>query len=150
MDSPVSLPVICVVPMTTTPQSQLPSRVKPREMYSGAGTEPPDLAIIHRPKSPPCTRPAIFIPPLNVFFPATSLDRPGAGVFFFFHREQLSYFRPYLNLGDNSMNLSHNHVVSPVNDVVCTTSVFFTTKYIIQYLHYQVSVWFIPRAAKLH
>lgn len=39
-----------------------------RDIHCEAAAEPLDFVIIHRPKSLPCARRAIFIPRLNVFF----------------------------------------------------------------------------------
>lgn len=76
-------------------------RAKPCEIYSEAGIKPLDFVIIHQPKGPPCTHPAIFIPRLNVFSQLHPCTGPGQR---FSHRRQLfAYFRRYLNLGNNSM-----------------------------------------------
>lgn len=86
----VSLVVICGVPITTIPQPQLIAGAKLSEIYSEAGIKPLDFVIIHRPKSPPCTHRAIFIPRWMCFLSYIIAQAQGRDFLFW---EQISVFQ---------------------------------------------------------
>lgn len=92
----VSLVVICGVPITTIPQPQLIALGKLSEIYSEAGIKPLDFVIIHRPKSPPCTHCAIFIPRWMYFL--SYIITPAQGRDFLFW-EQVLVFQTLVKSG---------------------------------------------------